>query len=119
MAIRPLDLQVSINSVIETSRDQAAKLATLMQEQRTIDGHMVDDAKHKSRIVNGTPKTDKLEKLDDTEKHFGNKTEAELEQEFADDDRKEKKTPDDEDQPIELKKKKQGPDEEHHVDTLA
>jgi len=100
---------------METSRDQGLKQANMMQEQRTIDGHIIDDARHKAKIVNETPETDNLEKLDDTEKHFGNKTEAEVEQEYSDDDKKENH---ERTKGKEEDKKKPG-QQEHHIDTLA
>jgi len=91
MSVRPLDLQVNINSLIETSRDQASRQASLSLEQRTMDGHMIDDAILNQQKV---PKSDKVqpgEKLEDTERHYGNKTEAETEQQFSEDDKERRK----------------------------
>jgi len=117
MSVRPLDLQVNINSLIETSRDQGSRLATLMQEQRTMDGHMVDDALSNEHRVNKTDKPASTEKLEDSERHFGNKTEAETEQQYSEDDKERKKRPET-DKEIQPEKKPERVSE-HIVDYLV
>lgn len=116
MSVRPLDLQVSINSLMETSRDQASRLATEAQEQRTMDGHIIDDALHRQHTVNKTNAPGGSEKLEDTERHFGNKTEAESEQEYAEDDKEHKEHKELDDQVLPEKKTVKS---DHIVDYLV
>lgn len=115
MSLRPLDLQVNMNAVMETSRDQGLKMANMLQEQRVIDQDIIEDAKNREKMVNKAEKADSGEKLEDSEKHFGNKTAAETEQEFAGEEKEEKPgepTPTQE-------KKKPGSSPEHHIDVLV
>ena len=89
MSVKPMDLQVNMQSVMETSKAQGVKQAAAASEQRLHDAHNVEDSKKRSEKVNETPKSETSPKLKDTEDHYGNKTEAELQQEYS--DRKEKK----------------------------
>ncbi|MES0490966.1 MAG: hypothetical protein ABUK01_13295 [Leptospirales bacterium] len=92
MSVKPLDLQVNMQSVMETSKAQGVKQAAAASEQRLLDERNVEDSKKRGQKVNETPKSESSPKLKDTEDHFGNKTEAELEQEYS--DRKQKKKSD-------------------------
>jgi len=116
MSVRPLDLQVNMNSLIETSRDQAARQATILQEQRVMDGHIVDDSLKSQQKVNKSDKPAASEQLDDTEKHFGTRTEAETEQQYSADEKKGKKIPP---TPEQLKEEKKENINEHIVDYLV
>ncbi|MDH4262627.1 MAG: hypothetical protein OEV78_06250 [Spirochaetia bacterium] len=118
MSVRPLDLQVNINSLIETSRDQASRQATTMQEQRVMDGHMIDDAILNQQKVNKTNAPTDNEELQDTERHFGNKTEAETEQQFSEDD-KERKTQDKDEKSNASINKKKEKSSDHIIDFLV
>lgn len=119
MAVRPLDLQVNMNTLLETSRDQGVRQTLAAQEQRSHDNQAVEDAKTREKMVNKTPKPEEQEELEDKEKHFGNKTEPELEREFSEKERKRKK----EGQPQEEKEasgpERQEPKDDGHVDYLA
>ncbi len=90
MPVRPLDLQVNINTLLETSREQSVRQTLAAQEQRTLDNQAVEDAKNREKMVNKTPKPEEQSELEDKEKHFGNKTEPELEREFSEKERKRK-----------------------------
>lgn len=89
MPVRPLDLQVNINSVVETSRAQSVKHSLAAEQQRSIDHQSVEDARNREKMVNQTEKPTTQEKLSDKEKHFA-KTEAEIENEEAKEKHKEK-----------------------------
>jgi len=92
VSVKPIDLQVNMQSVMQASKAQGVKQAAAVSELRLHDAHNVEDSKKRSEKVNETPKSEASAKLKDTEDHYGNKTEAEIEQEYS--DRKEKKKKD-------------------------
>jgi len=114
MSVRPLDLQVNMNSLIETSRDQASRQAIVSQEQRAMDAHIISDATHGQHKVNKSSEAAQFEKLEDTERHFGNKTEAETEQQFSEDGKEYREKPADE-----SKEKKSEKLSNHIIDFLV
>jgi len=83
MSVKPIDLQVNIQSLIETSRDHGARQATILQEQRLKDLHNLEDGEKKNREVNSSAKSERNEPLKDNQEHFGNLTESELENEHS------------------------------------
>jgi len=87
-----MDLQVNMQSVMETSRAEGTKMALAASEQRLLDTHNKEESQAQEKQVNRVPKDEGSEKLKDTEKHFGSQTEAESEQEFSEDNQKQEST---------------------------
>jgi len=119
MSIRPLDLQVNINSMMEISKHQGVKESLAVEQQRSIDQQSIDDAKHRDKMVNASSRPDTSEELKDREGHHGSKTEPELENEYYEENQKEHPSAKKKDETPEDKKEIQGDSDQHHIDILA
>ena len=113
MSIRPLDLQVNINSMLETSKTEAMKQSMAAQEQRIHDERSQQESKNRENMVNASEKADVPDNLKDTDSHFGAKTESEMEEEFSRDNQKKKRSD------SEHKKPDEHSSGDHTIDVLA
>lgn len=77
--MKPLDLQVNMNTIIEVSRVQGERNAREFIQQRNIDDKAILEARLRTEQVNQAAESTASGALTDTEKHFGAKTDAEIE----------------------------------------
>ncbi|RME88738.1 MAG: hypothetical protein D6767_09680 [Candidatus Hydrogenedentota bacterium] len=122
MPVKPLDLQVNINSLVEVSRLEGDRHARETDRQRHIDKQNIQDAIKQDQRVNQKEESAETGKLSDTEKHFGVKTVLEDEADFLEEqNRKRKKTSDKKQETQKKTKHEKKPlqQEEGHLDIMA
>ncbi|MDH4200145.1 MAG: hypothetical protein OEV66_07165 [Spirochaetia bacterium] len=115
MSVRPLDLQVNINSMLETARDQGMRQANLVDAEKVMGNQIIKESRQSEKQVNKTDKVEFEEPMEDSERHFGTKTEAEMEQEHSEENTHRKPSTDTEIPSIEDSSRKSS----HHIDFLV
>ncbi|MCB1200781.1 MAG: hypothetical protein KDK41_09060 [Leptospiraceae bacterium] len=123
MAIRPLDLQVNINALLEITKHEGDRHSREEIQRRSSDKKIAESASRKVRSVTPAEEAEIRPDLKDTHPHFGELTEQEIayrehsrqlshQQGSTDSDEQEKKS---QNQNSEQKK----PDSDHLLDILA
>lgn len=126
MAVRPIDLQVNMNTIFEVSRREGDRMARETGRQRDKDRQAIEAARQRSRQINQTAESDADPKMSDTEKHFGTRSQIEDEAKyFTENSRKRYGRKSDRDQASEddASDEDNNPnysdDDSHHINTYA
>ena len=125
MSIKPLDLQVNINSLFEISRHEGDRRAKESDQMRQMDEKTIQEALKKNERVEKSAQSTDSNKTKGTEDHFGAKTKLEqIEEQYRDSHKppdhsnSEQKTFTEQKSEPESEKK-QNDDGEHKINLLA
>lgn len=119
MPVKPLDLQVNINSLIEVARSEGDKHTREIDRQKQIDQNNVRDAVKKEQRVHEKGEAAEMGKLDDTEKHFGTRSVKEDEVDYLMRNRKKKHNSSEKEQKNEESNENKTDEEDGHFNFIA
>lgn len=111
MSVKPLDLQVNINSLQVTSQKEGARVASSGFAQRLMDEKAMDDAKKNLEQVNKSPEATESEYLKEEGQLIKEEERKKSSKKEQNKKRKKKKSWSDEES--------SSPDDEYYIDTMA